>query len=100
MNDDEPTTDLYDPVLRAMESGLLITVNCSSPSRAMEFGEMEVVTSRDDKTQVDLDAGHEEFYRIHRDRRDELVIAESTKDGLRRGHTVETVEVVGIGGED
>lgn len=91
--------DQYDTVLREMEPGLLVTVNESTPGGS-RFPEMEVVYSEDDRTLVDLAAAvnREKAYQIKR-RSDGLVIGRARESGLYETCSIETIEIVGIGGE-
>lgn len=87
-------TDQYDSLLRAMEEGLIISIN-DGTSSAMPTGELTVVYSKDDETHVCLNDG-EKGYRIHRKDNGAIVYSEETEDGLSFVDGVITLEVLGI----
>lgn len=94
----EPTkenTDQYDAILRALEEDTIITVNDNTPNSA-GLGEFTVEFSKDNNTRVSLFDGR----RYHEIKRigDDIVIGETTEQGLKRTETVETIEVLGING--
>lgn len=94
MTDETEDTDQYDTLLRAMESGLLISIN-NATDHALPTGELKVEYSRDDETHVTL-GNASERYRIHRNRRNGLIYSEVTEDGLSYEDEVITIEVLGI----
>jgi hypothetical protein len=71
-------TDQYDHILRAMENGLLISIN-NDAKGSTPTGELKVVYSKDDKTHVQLKNG-DEHYQIHRNVFGDLVYSELTED--------------------
>ena len=87
--------DQYDTLLRAMDEGLLVTVNNTDYAGTPSF-ELRVVDSRDDETRVTLTSPGGRRYRIHRDRHGELIYSEFTDDGLSYEGDVVTFEVVGL----
>lgn len=89
-------TDQYDSLLRAMESGLLVSVN-----NEVDFEpgtqELEVERSDEDDTYVVCKAGFEEWKVIHRNRNNELVVSDMDDEiGLRYDVDVISIEVLGI----
>jgi hypothetical protein len=92
----EADDDHYEELCRAMQPGLLLTVNESDPT-ATPYGEMEVVDVDRDSALVRLKSG-DDSYRIHHDGPDgETRIEEVDDEGYgRRSKTVTTIEVVGI----
>lgn len=96
MTDETEDTDQYDTLLRAMEGGLLISVNDSTEHEPGTW-ELEVQDSKDGETYVECKAGPEEWKVIHRDGRGKLVVGEPDEwAGLRHDVDVETIEVLGI----
>lgn len=89
-------TDQYDTLLRAMEEGLLIGVNNSATPNAVPLGECRVLWSYDDRTEVAISSQGDAEYKIHRDRRGDLIYSEITEDGLSYGDEVVTLEVFGL----
>ncbi len=97
--DQEPDveTDQYDTLLRAMEEGLLVSINNES-NGSLPSDELRVEYSRDDETNVQLTGPGESHWKIHRDRRGELVYSEMTENGLSYEDEVVTIEVIGLDG--
>lgn len=92
----EADDDHYEQLCRAMQPGLLLTVNESDPT-ATPYGEMEVVDVDRDSAVVRLKSG-DDSYRIHHDGPDgETRIEKVDDEGYgRRSRTVTTIEVIGI----
>ncbi len=86
-------TDSFDKLLRAMEPGLIVTINENEP-QSRGWPNMVVDYSWDDKTKVGL-TGHGDEYRIVR-RDGDIVIGDSTPVGVRNTESVTTIEVLGI----
>lgn len=86
----------YKELCRAMQPGLLLTVNESDPT-ATPYGEMEVMDVDEDSGLVRLKSG-DDSYRMHHDGADgETRIEKVDDEGYgRRSKTVTTIEVVGI----
>jgi hypothetical protein len=89
--------DHYQELCRAMQPGLLLTVNESDPT-STPYGEMEVIRVDEDSGVVSLQAGNESYYRLRHDGPDgETVIEKVDDEGYGgRSNTVTTIEVVGI----
>ena len=84
-------TDQYDALLRAMQEGLLITLNNES---GIPSGELKVKYSLSNQTEVGL-VGKGQDWMITRDN-DELVYGRCDGFGLSEQHEVVTIEVLGI----
>jgi len=97
MSTTETDPEHYEELCRAMQPGLLLTVNESDPT-ATPYGEMEVIRVDEDSGKVSLKADPETFYRIRHDGPDgKTIIEEVDDDGYGgRENTVTTIEVIGI----
>lgn len=89
--------DHYDLLLRAMEEGLLVGVNRDAPSEP-GTDELRVEHSYDDKTEVMLKRGHEDYVTIKRDRNGDLVLIDGEGFGRSRTEVI-TLEIMGIGSD-
>lgn len=89
--------DQYDPLLRALEEGTLLSINNEARS-ALPTDELKVTSSRPFKTSVRLiQSGFDEtYYKIYRADNGELVYGEVTNDGVTREDSVVTLEILGI----
>ena len=85
----------YDELLQAMQEGLLLTVNDNQPG-ITSTGELRVIHSDDDSTDVHLEGYDGSEYRIHRDRRDELILTYMKGGGESFESEVITLEVLGV----
>ena len=85
--------DQYDTLLRAMEPGLLITINDGS---GIPSDELRVEYSSSGKTEVGL-VGRGQDWMITRDN-GELVYGRCDEFGLSEQYDVVTIEVIGIDG--
>lgn len=96
--DEATETDQYDTILRAMEPGLLFAINNSISNSLDDLpsGELRVIHSRDDKTDVTARGHGDTHYRVYRDRRGELVYGEVDEDGVSRESEVISLEILGI----
>lgn len=91
---DEDRIDEYDAILRALPEGVLLSIN-NSTSSSLPTDELRVDHSKPTETHVNLSAG-EEYYRIYRDRRGDIVYGKVTGDGLSYEDEVITFEIIGI----
>lgn len=89
------STDQYDTLLRAMEEGLLISIN-NDAKGSIPSDELRVEHSRDDETHVSLTGAFDSYWQIHRDRSGDLVYSEMTDDGLSYEDDVITLEIIGL----
>lgn len=89
----------YDLLLRSMEEGLLVGVNRDDQHHP-GTDELRVVYSSDDRTEVQLKRGFEDYVELHRDRNGDLVLSEIDDEiGLRKEVDVVTIEIMGIGSD-
>lgn len=97
MSTTEADPEHYRELCRAMQPGLLLTVNESDPT-STPYGEMEVIRVDEDSGLVSLKAGGETYYRLRHDGPDgETIIEEVDDEGYGgRSNTVTTIEVIGI----
>lgn len=93
--DETTSTDQYDTLLRAMEEGLLISIN-NDAKGSLPSDELRVEFSRDDETHVSLSGAFGSHWRIHRDHPGDLVYSEVTDDGLSYQDEVITLEIIGL----
>lgn len=91
--------DQYDTLLRSMEEGLLVSINNEAQSE-LPTGELRVEHSSDDRTEVRLKRGFEDWMKVHRDARGDLVLSDVTEDGLSYEADVITIEIIGLDGTD
>lgn len=88
-------TDQYDTLLRAMEPGLLLSIN-NDAAGSIPSDELRVEYSRDDETKVSLEGPFGSHWMIHRDRSGKLRYSEVTEDGLSYEDEIVTFEVIGL----
>jgi len=88
---EEQKADQYDTLLRAMEPGLLITINNES---GIPSDELRVQYSSSEKTEVGL-VGRGQSWMITRNN-GELVYGRCDEFGLSEKHDIVTIEVIGI----
>jgi hypothetical protein len=89
-------SDQYDAILRSLDAGALITLNNQPNVGETPSGELEVMSSRNDKTEVYTTGGSGEFYTIRRAQNGDLVYSRATEDGGDYQGEVITIEIVGI----
>lgn len=94
---DHDESDHYEQLCKAMQPGLLLTVN-ESDQTATPYDEMEVDHVDEDSGTVTLKGWNSGRYRIRHDSpRHDTIIEEITEDGYGgRENAVTTIEVVGI----
>ena len=90
---DEP--DQYAKLCRAMEEGLIITINGSHHARGRGSDVLHVTSGGDEVTLTD--AYHTRQYSLRQNDEGDTVLVEFTDDGYEDGRTyVETIEILGI----
>lgn len=90
-------TRKYRKLCKAMEPGLLITVNCSTPGRPTGIDEMEVLSSDEDGALRLKGHSGEIFLLHHNDDRHGTVIKEMSETEFSPIHDpVISIEVIGV----
>jgi len=90
----EKNTDQYDTILRAMEEGVLLSIN-NQTKGSTPSDELRVEQSQDDETDLDLTGPFGSEWKIYRDRRGELIYSKVTEDGLSYEDEIITLEIIG-----
>lgn len=91
---DETLTDQYDSVLRALEPGLLITIN-GSTGDGLPTDELRVEYSNDESTLVRCER-HDGTWFIIKRVGESIVVRKETQDGSEFYTELITFEVIGV----
>ena len=89
-------TDQYDAILRALKPETLVTINNQPNVGEPPSGELEVKSTREDKTEVYLKETGGKWHRIRRDTDDELVYYREDEHKSAYQGKIITLEIVGI----